>query len=471
MIAIVVLFLLMISVTTNAETTQKQLFIEDLGNNNGYIAIRLENVRLIDNYFKILHIVNITEFQKTIDNIGININIIKNNHFNNPIFGTIYHNYLQTKRKIENLRPHSHIRSKRGLVNFAGNALKFLTGTMDNNDEIEIRETLETLKLNNRNLISENNKQIKINKGFIEQINNISMYIQNQQNGIEKQLNKYVLNFEDKRFNNLENEIAFMENIYQIHYDLNLLRNHVDDIEQVILSSKLGVLTKNILNDDDLKHINDLNTLINVKTIVIAFENNIIITIMIPKYSEKMFYKNIIEPIPNKENMSIVLKENQFLTDENNIAYEIYIRDNFIKNIIKLNDQCITNIIQFKNANCEMKYSDKKEIKEILTGIIIAKNVEKTEINQNCNNLNITIEGNNLIRHFNCKIIIKEQIFDNVAKNLYKNIFVHNPKIIINNTHEHEERKDFKLDKFELHQIENRNELKEITTNNQKQNI
>lgn len=285
----IILIILLTYSLTFAENIRKQLFIEDMDNNNGYVAIILDEVKLTENYIKVLHLVNITEYEKTINNIGINIDIIKNGNFNNPLFSTINQNYLHLRQKIINLRPH--IRSKRGLFNFAGNALSFLAATMDSNDEKEIRETLATIKLNNKKFVSENNKQIKINRNLMEQINNVSIHIQNQQNNIKQQLDRYVLNFVDVRFNNLENQISFMENVYQIDYDLNLLRNHVDDMEQVILSSKLGILTKNILNDNDLRYINNFNVLSNIKIVVMSFNEDIVITIMIPKYSEKPFYK------------------------------------------------------------------------------------------------------------------------------------------------------------------------------------
>lgn len=51
----------------------QSLEIQNLNDNNGYVTIKLEDVRIIRNYKKVLHIINTTEYQNTRDIIYIKI--------------------------------------------------------------------------------------------------------------------------------------------------------------------------------------------------------------------------------------------------------------------------------------------------------------------------------------------------------------------------------------------------------------
>lgn len=393
--------------------------LQNLNNNNGYVTIKLDDVKTIRNFKKILHVINITEYEDARDIIQNNLKTLEGKDKPlTPMYNTLVNNFNLLQRKIDSLKPHT--RQRRGLINILGTGLKYLAGTMDHNDEEEIKNQLDALSKNNRNLIEESNKQILINNEISDEIKNLTQHIKTQQTNISKYLNDFTKLYE--KILKRDGELEYIQQVYQINYDINLLKNHIDDIEQIILTSKLGILSKNILTEKELIFIDDIENFKDIKIVVAFHIEQIVIILLIPEYSEKAFSKILIEPLPNSMNKSIFLNENTILVDHNNTVYSSNVKDKLTKNLIPIEDKCIQNIINFNEAYCIMQKFDKEVIKEILPGIIITKNVAKTSISQNCNNLKINIFGNFLIKHENCKIKINKILYENYFTKLQDNI-------------------------------------------------
>lgn len=437
--------------------------IEDLTHNSGYVMIKLDDIDIINNYLKIVHIINVTEYEVAKETIKRNINYImpKSERFG-PLFRTINHGFNLLEDKIKFLKPHYRI--KRGLLNIVGKGMKFLTGVMDSDDEIEIMNRIDLISKNNKQLLDESNKQIQINSRLNEQIKNIAFHIKNEQNNIENYFNNYSLIVDDK-IRKIGNEVNFMEHVYQINYDINLLKDHVDNIEQIILTSKLGILTKNILTSQELDLVKDINGLKDIKIVVSTYKKEIIIVVMIPEYEENIFTRILIEQIPNNKNMSLDIDSNVIISDKNNTAYYFPVKENLKKNLIEIKDNCVSKIVKVsESASCNFCEYKEQEIKEVSLGIILTKNILNTKITHNCNNLNISIEGNKLIKYENCKIKINENIYDNVLRKIYENIVLPNflTKVIENNTYP-----KIKLEDLNIKQIDNRKEIEEIIYSNE----
>lgn len=144
-----------------------------------------------------------------------------------------------------------------------------------------------------------------------------------------------------------------MQRIHQIDNDISLLRNHVDDIGQIIFSSKLGIIPTDILTKTELELIDDYDTYENIKISIIFQENNIVIILSIPQYSKEILSQILLEPIPNKENLSLSVENNEIFTDNNGKIYELYIKNNLQKDLIELKESCVEKIIKFEEANCK----------------------------------------------------------------------------------------------------------------------
>lgn len=445
----------------------QKLEIQDFNNNNGFVTIKIGEVDIIRKYTKVLHVINITEYENAKEHIKENIKIIQGgNVLPNPMLNTISHNFKILENKITNLKPH--LRQKRGLLNAVGTGLKYLVGTMDSNDEIEIRNKLEALSDNSKKLIVENNKQVIFNNHISEQITNITKHIRNQQEAIKLFLDKFNSQSQNTIIE-LEHEINYVQQMYQINYDINLLKDHLENIEEIILTSKLGILSRNILTEQEMLIVKDITNFRDIK-IVVAFQSNqIIIILFIPEHSEIPYSRILIEPIPNKENKTLHIKKHVYLMDQFDKIYNENVKDSLKRNLIEVNDKCITGIMSFQETKCVLEKFYGEEIKEIISGIVITKNIKKSRIIHNCNNYNVTVEGTNIIRFKNCRISIKGELFENTILEAQDHIILPHftTRIIANRTINTIEFEDF----HEYTIKNNRKQLEFMAIENKNNNI
>lgn len=453
------IILLTYIITTHTQTIE----IQDLTNNNGYINIKLENIQIVDNYTKILHIINLTEYQIAKDNILDNLNALHNKKKTNSIIQTTIYNYKLLENKLNKLLPYN--RKRRGLFNGLGKGLKFITGTMDSTDADEIYKELELLKNNKNDLYIETNKQIIINNQLINQIKNLTHHINSQQLIIKDSLEK-----ETNAIHKLEHEIYRFEYIYQINYNIDLLRNHIDEIEQIILTSKLGILSRNILTDDELHKIPSIEALANIKITLANFNNEIVVILLVPNFSNKNYFTTYVDSLPNKFNKTLNIDiTKEIIVDENNNVYMGNVKDNYKNNLIEIKDECIRSIFKSKNVYCNMKDFNENIINEIKDGLVITKNIKETKINHNCNKSNITVIGTKLIKFENCKIEIDNITYTNNAIKIKDHLILPNYYTPIK---ENKNNTEIIFKKLHLEKIvNNRQNIEEIMETNSLRNI
>lgn len=431
----------MAATTTNGQ----KIDVLNLNSGNGFVTIRDEQIEIISGYTKILHNVNLSSWIENVDILEHNIN--KLNHKND--YPTLTYNLIQLQREIEKLLD-NHDRKRRGLVNVVGKGLKFLAGTMDYDDELEIKQTLETNEQNTKNLVEGLNDQIKINHDFNDAINNITRHINGQQLEIKYQLTN-LGNTINKEFA----EIANMQHAFQINYDIQLLKDQVKKVKENILMSQLGVLGHDILSMNEIDKFNiTISKLANIKSTVIVHENQIVFVLLIPIYSYDKFYKILIEPIPNNNNLELATFYKEIITD-GNINYENLNGTIKFKELKEIKDSCIQNIFKDK-PECNFKENKNKEIKQITNNIIVTKNIPFTHVIHNCHNYSINIIGNNLIRFENCKIEINNVNYENFL--YYDNFIIPNFKnITIKNIVS-----NYSAEAVHLKNIENRKLIEQI---------
>ncbi len=83
-----------------------------------------------------------------------------------------------------------------------------------------------------------------------------------------------------------------------------------------------------------------------------------------------------------------MLDQTEILTDSNNNIYNIKVKDNLEKNLIAIDNNCISNIIDFKEAQCELEKLENADVKEVVQGIIVFKNF-KDVITHDCSKVKI----------------------------------------------------------------------------------
>lgn len=444
--------------------TAQTMDIQDLTNNNGYVPIKTGEFRPIEYYSKILHILNLTEYERTLDIITENINALRMTTFNNkPLLDTIDKNFELLQVKVDNLHPR--LKSKRGLANIIGKGLKLIAGTMDSDDELEIEDKLKSLNDRQINLTGKLNTFTQVNNFLSLQIQNITNHINRQQYKIGKYLDDFK-NILQNKIATLEDEFTYMTQIYQINNDILLFKDHIDDIGQIIFSSKLGIIPSNILTKTELDLITDFDSYKDIKVSVAFHNESLVIILQIPHLSENYFSRIQFEPIPNMLNKSIILDTNEVLVDLNNNIFENNVKNKLMKNMIKVNNECLKNILLFEEANCPMEFLKDTEIIEIIPGVLIFKNF-LSNITHNCNKMKLKQTGNFIIKFENCQIDALNKTYMNVNIKIYDKIILPNILTKVKET-EHFTLNNIKLESLFMEQIKYKNNLDQIIYHNNK---
>lgn len=223
-----------------------QVEIEDLTNNPGLMTLRTNDARIIDEHHKLVHEVNLLNFDSNIRNIKDNIDFItKDDNCNHMMVDTLKHKLIMLESSFDVIKPN--FRNKRGLINVLGSGIKFITGNMDNDDAIEIKNSIEAITLNNKQLILSHNAQVIINKELISRFDNITDHINNQQKIIKKHISK----FEEK----MKNDVKYLQFLYQINFDNDTIKTYLDNIFQTIQMAKLNVISKSIFTPKEISFI------------------------------------------------------------------------------------------------------------------------------------------------------------------------------------------------------------------------
>lgn len=338
---------------------------------------------------------------------------------------------------------------------------------MDNDDEVEIRNSLNYLYENETNLTNRVNSLTLVNELISSQIQNITKHINKKQLQIGNYLNK-LADYLKNKILNMEDEIRFLEHIYQINNDISLLRNHIDDIGQIIFSCKLGVIPSDIFTRTELDLIDDFDSYTNSKVAVALQDKNIILIIQIPKYSQNTLSKIIFEPIPNTNNKSINLKMHEILVDSKDNIFDTNIKNNLQRNLIKLSDECLSSIINFEEAQCNMQTMNDTQVSEIIAGILVFKNFY-SKIEHNCNKINIKIRGNFIIKFENCEIKALNKTFSNIKMKIYDKFIL--PNFITKIREKNETIPNLKLETLYVEQIKHAESIQQIIKQNDNSNL
>lgn len=268
-------------------------------------------------------------------------------------------------------------RHKRGLANIVGDGLKFLFGTMNEEDRVNMEKSLKDLQTS-----------VVTTNEFNAMIDHI-----NKENEILQKFQKETTKLQNKLTEKIYSDI-FLDNV-------KLYLEHIQDIQLAIQLAKLGIINPKLI---DVQTMTSLSTLEfeHIQT-SIWLENDLIYFVLsIPTHFET--YKRLkIIPIPDKNNNELKINEedNYALKDD-----KIYRLKN--NRITLEKNECIKNLMNNNKTNCQYIKNTLPHITFSEPNIIITKNLQTLEIEQNCNKLKIKIKGNNIIRFNNCKLKIND---------------------------------------------------------------
>lgn len=380
----------------------QKLEVVDLNEGNGYAIIQLGERMLINNYIKILHIFNTTKYATYLNELQEEVSHLDDLY--------LTHQIEHINSRLKTIIPH-HSRNKRGLINVLGTGLKYLYGTMDNNDREEIEGKLQTLEANEHNIITQSNNQIQINTQFDNQLANLTKLYNNQTKLLIKSVSS---------IKSLKDSTARTDRTYRLRYQIDHMSRLLDKVRDLILTSKLSILTRDILSDEEIKLYNiTLEKMREIKMQLATYKNNIVFILKIPQYNPEIFQEIYIQPIPNKKKMQIEIAEKLYITKNNIMYYDV----NETPNLKEIHDNCISNIFTYKLMKCHYIKNTKMEIIEVGLNIIVAINTNQ-EVNHTCNKYPLKLSGNHLLTVENCKVKL-DKWYD---KRMYQNsLIIPNP--------------------------------------------
>lgn len=396
-----------------------EVTITDLSRHDGIIAFKEREAKIVNSEHFHLHIVDLEKFESSFQNLQYTIRLLEGKNTTKQITQLLD---IRVKRLSDNyfrLKPIK--RPKRGLMNPLGTIIKSLTGNLDDNDLQLIRQAIDESKSKTNILIDENNRQIKINEHFETKINDLIKHINEQQIDILRKISRFSNNV------NMQNQINVKEIIHDLLFNIELLDSQLKDIFEVVQLSRIGVLSKGILNNREIKFILDRleeqNILINSTDQIYEYLNiethhensKIIIVIKIPIFMSGHF--EYIKFVTLPTNQKVILTQFNIAISSKSMTFGIkhpceIIEQYRICKIQELTnitgDGCIENALRGINASCPyIQQKDEMDIKLIDGRTLLIRNaIQPVHLNSSCNIQARQITGTLLISYHNCGITI-----------------------------------------------------------------
>lgn len=349
------------------QTTAGTIEINPIENNQGFILFESGTIQLPITFMHHCLTINITQIEETCNNL-----IKESQEFNN----ITQINYLIEKMKREMNGIHITKRIKRGLFNFVGSTYKYLFGTLDEDDRQNIEQQISSL--------SQSTVQISSLNHVIDNLNNGIEMINTHSKSIEK-----------------DHKISLL--IFNIEH----FTEYIEDIEMGSQLTRLGIFNPKLLKHDNLGNVNFQN-LMDIKTSAWynTATNEIFLMSHIPTNTiEQPTF--LIAPYP--DNNGQIINEN---LEGKFYLHNSHVLNTQTKNIIK--DHCIANIMKHETPTCTFqKYRKPFYVQYIKPNIIITWNMTREKLYQNCNNQEIFIENNKIIKIFNCTAELKQVSMSN----------------------------------------------------------
>lgn len=213
--------------------TIQTMVIERIETKLGYAEIKTGIVEIPDKFDIILHRVYPIEILNLVTSLESTLKILDLENHKEFINSRI----SNLRNKMKTLLPR---RQKRGLLNVGGTTMKWIFGTMDDEDRGDIENHFKIIDHNNEKLMNNLNQQIKINENFNNTFKQIKYIIESDRKKILNKLNK--LNFTETK---ILSENLFLEQMFKLDH----IEKQIEHLQENIASARLGLLHKSILTD------------------------------------------------------------------------------------------------------------------------------------------------------------------------------------------------------------------------------
>ena len=288
-----------------------------------------------------------------------------------------------------------------------GKIWKWIAGTPDADDLHVINSTMNSL-------ITENNKQVIINQGFNERLQQIT------------DVANKVISIENERYESYHAEIRQLTLLSNI----NMMQDKLEVIEDAILLAKHGIPSSKLLSLEDLNSIaqflekNNIEyttpeELLRQSTAQVAVnQTHILYMLKFPMLSSKIYEYDYIDSIIQHDTR-IIVNQNFILQNQTHVftmtekceeQENVYICPQIG---IQKPTSCIYQIVKREDSQCSYeKIYSRGFIKRIKANTILI-NDAIAEIASNCSKLNQVLNGSYVIQFENCNVIINGEIYSN----------------------------------------------------------
>lgn len=397
--------------------------IRNFDNEQTMIALKVGKARTIENHFNFIHIIDLEHYNEQTSKL---FNTIESFSKHSTLKDAAKICKLKLKgleSKLQTLNPYK--RPKRALFNGIGSVIKYITGNMDANDAQTINRQIQELQEIASNSVSIAENQKGLNIQMMQRFKNLTDHINNEQETISKFIGK--LSTETSNSIQKENDaLAEIQYVNQLNYNIDLLVDHISDIIEAVMLAKLGIISKLILNPDELKEIRDHLRSQNVDFVsdgnlyelleLQAYYNNsnLIFNIKLPNFSKDTSLLYHLIPLPI--NQTKIIKTKPYVSyNAHNLQYYTEICPK-IENTYYCkmsndfeetsNSKCIGRILDGQSPICPVNdVGITSTIFQPEDNYIIIINVEKILITSSCRK-NFTIRGTLLLHYENCSVTI-----------------------------------------------------------------
>lgn len=328
--------------------------------NTTFVMIKEGFGQIINGHYKIIHLIDLNEYEETIDKLSQTIN---RDLYKGSLVPQLRYQVDKINSMLEQIRQKPRQKSKRA-INWLGTAWKWLAGSPDATDWDQMLKTSTNLKDND-------NKQYFINKDLID----VSNRIIGKYNDIVKDV-----------------DMADKERLQQILFNkLSLLKDEVEAIVMAYQLAKNGIVHTALLNKVEIKNIisqtetlpflNEIEAIENATPQMLLKNSTLIYVILLPQ-TQSTIYNNILIKPTVRNNKRIRMQFSHVLLSESNI-YGIMNKCNKIRDFSLCNkydlvllesNNCIFQILRKTAAVCNYEYHEDAVVELVSEGTIFTTN-------------------------------------------------------------------------------------------------
>lgn len=203
--------------------------IIDLSNNHGIINIDQGPALVQAGGFQLIHVINLQHFTVMVTQIELLAAKIKTE---NNFGATLESKIFELKKAYNSIKPKRFRRSWESL----GSGIRFIAGNPDADDLRRLEKDIDILSENTNTLIKLNNAQALSNQKFNDKINEIISTISDLANNQIKENFKYI-------------------EILNLIINIDICKEKLEDIREAIVHTKNRIVTRNILEDNEIEFI------------------------------------------------------------------------------------------------------------------------------------------------------------------------------------------------------------------------